>query len=387
MYQPAHPFGNRPLASYFALHRNRLRIWVQKLVRNFLDAAQAIQLSLNLSRRPYLGKYFERHKHQYSYAVGAFDVDRLGTLGRSILFCFPHQKKDFKKDIVPALIVSLGIMIIITLYFKGISFYYILTKLPGVSAFRAVTRIILIMLIPFSIITALFISSLIEKAKRWDRPLLRVFFVSCVFVFFLAENQNAPHRFSKKMAQRRVSVLIKKISVGHINHNSVLAYIHPPTRTWWVPSLDAMLAAQKLNISTLNGYSAKFPNGMLPLDSCYALNLVVSHYLRYYPQLSDQLHKLKNSLIVVNPGQPCTPDFLFSVSTIDHPLPAKAYKAAIWVKPGSMEANPGENFRIKVYVKNDSKFYGRQQACRRGNLRSVSLTGGLTPQQPANYRF
>lgn len=269
-------------------------------------------------------------------------------------FVFLTKKKDFKKDMVSALIISLGIMIIITLYFKGNSLYYILTRLPGVSAFRAVTRIILIMLIPFSIILASFISSLIERTKRWDRPLLRVFFVSLVFVFFLGENQNAPFRFSKNTAQKRIASLLKKISKKHINHNSVLAYIYTPTESWWVPALDAMLAAQELNIATLNGYSGKFPRGKVPIDSCYALNIVISNYLRQYPKLSDQTHKLKDSLIVVNSGHPCT--IYFASSTIDYPLPTNAYKAAISVKPENIEIKPGESFGVQVYVKNESQF-------------------------------
>jgi len=266
------------------------------------------------------------------------------------------KKKNFKMDIVPTLIISLAIMVIVTLYFRGFSLYYILAKLPGVMAFRAVTRIILVMLIPFSIITALFMSSLIEKTKSWDKRLLRVFFVSLIFVFFLAENQNAPIKFSKNMAQKRISVLIKNISERHINHNSVLAYIYSPIEHSWEPKLDAMLAAQELNISTFNGYGAKGGHvGWRDLCSCYDLNLLISHYLIYYPKLSDQLHKLKNSLIVVNSGQPCDTNFA-AASIIDHPLSANAYKAAIRVKPGNMEIKPGENFRVKVYIKNDSKF-------------------------------
>ena len=98
------------------------------------------------------------------------------------------------------------------------------------------------------------------KFKR----LFLIFFVAlCVVDQYTLTN--AVSAYSKKKSQKRVSLIEEKLIKN--NYQKFDSFAYAPDEKTEDPlyiQLDAMLAAQTLNIKTINGYTATSPSGYAP---------------------------------------------------------------------------------------------------------------------------
>ena len=134
------------------------------------------------------------------------------------------------------------------------SIYFLVHQLPGFSAMRSLTRIINIELLFFGLS---FATVLLFLIKKWRISSFLVFIM--ILPLLTIDNYikfDSAYRFSKSEAKARHNHLVEKMD--HLPEGTVISYepkeLKDPGHHY---QLDAMLAAQSLNLKSVNGYSAQ----------------------------------------------------------------------------------------------------------------------------------
>lgn len=154
------------------------------------------------------------------------------------------------------MIVTVLLVILITFSVHKYSIYFVFSKLPGANAIRGVTRIILVLLFPFSVILGTAITSIVHHTKnKWLVTLLGILFVGLTVVDQLADQST----YNKKDATARVDAAKQKMIQ---QPNAVIWLESEDTdNPFYITQLTGMLASQELGIPTINGYSGNQPQG------------------------------------------------------------------------------------------------------------------------------
>ena len=161
---------------------------------------------------------------------------------------------------------SLIFMLVTTISVFDHSLYFFLGKAPGFDAIRAICRIILAMVFPAAFITGAFIEEIANQQRsRWMGKIA----VAVMIFFTIYEASNISHQRDERVIwANRVDNLEKELQEVHgaaLRANNILVYTYPEKSTpaWWEfqNEIDAMLLAQKLGVTTLNGYSGNLPRG------------------------------------------------------------------------------------------------------------------------------
>ncbi|MAY63382.1 MAG: hypothetical protein CML29_14345 [Rhizobiales bacterium] len=173
-----------------------------------------------------------------------------------LVVVFSSQSEAAQKTL-KILAVSIVVAIIIFTGERGVSPYWLLAKLPGFDAMRAIARYVIILIFPISIFVALFIQDVVAAQKVWLRNLLTLF-----FVIWVAADAALLDRISYPASSARASVeKMRSEFPKNMNKNSVLLVGDVPGTNPTVRVLDVMLAGQSQGIRTLNGYSGNTPPG------------------------------------------------------------------------------------------------------------------------------
>lgn len=158
-------------------------------------------------------------------------------------------------------------LLLFTLNVRGFSPYLHLIFLPGVSAIRAVTRIVLVLLFPAALAIACGITQLQQGIAR-KRGIVPALIVAVLLVVLVVVEQTmdaaSASRWTKQQCQQRVAALVAEV----LQHDPA-ARLFVDVRangqgSSWEEDrqhLTAMAAAQVLGIPTLNGYSGWSPRG------------------------------------------------------------------------------------------------------------------------------
>ena len=213
--------------------------------------------------------------HEHQIFIG---VIPLLTFVLMPVYYFRHCNDPLVKKGMTAFIAT-ALLIILTLNVVGnYSLYEFALFLPGLKAIRAVTRIILMLLFPLAVILGLFIHSISENRRLQSHPIAKII-LSFVAMFVLVLDQNVTvggFATYPKLASQQRSTHIEKLVLQKGSEIRVFAYMpdkssDPP----YVVHLDAMMAAQNLNMATVNGYSGFYPkyydDFYNNFDQCYSL--------------------------------------------------------------------------------------------------------------------
>jgi len=135
---------------------------------------------------------------------------------------------------------------------------------PGVGAIRSVTRIVLVLLFPLSVILSTVLTSCGRRLRegRTEGGWGAVVAVGLLLCLVIAEQAHTPAAsFSVPEACSRLEAL--KNGLPPLRPDSVLfvGVAAKPGDPFYAVQLDAMLASQDLRIPTVNGYSGHFPPG------------------------------------------------------------------------------------------------------------------------------
>ncbi len=159
--------------------------------------------------------------------------------------------------------ISFLVLFVGTLYVGHRSLYQLVMGLPGISAIRAVSRIVLVMAVPVAIMAAIGIERL--QRTRIPRGAVTVLVIAALSVEVFAYR---PHGDSIAAWRDRLAPLAAAVADSPLKDDSVIyvtGRLHEPD---YLTELDAMVFAQDRKLPTLNGYSGNMPPGYVPPHPC-----------------------------------------------------------------------------------------------------------------------
>jgi len=158
---------------------------------------------------------------------------------------------------IPLILILTGLItFFLYLRFYEISAYVALYILPGFSSMRSLTRIINIELIFFAVSTAFVFSRIFKNNFRYKFLVFLAALSLLVFDNYFHENRS--YRTKVSEAKSRIDKIEKEFA--QVPEHALVSYepLKMESATIFY-QLDAMLASQKHNLKTLNGYSATSP--------------------------------------------------------------------------------------------------------------------------------
>ncbi|MBZ1350165.1 hypothetical protein KZZ10_05860 [Alcaligenaceae bacterium LF4-65] len=174
--------------------------------------------------------------------------------------------------------VSILILVGITVVVNGHSFYFLVIQLPGLDAIRAVSRIILVMLLPVSILVAVGVDCL----RRQFTSVMGYFVLALVALIVLSAETvfYKPHQAAREtwtMRQAGLNQLIGKPP----SEGTVIFVTQRKEEPFYLAELDAMIYAQDHKLKTLNGYSGSTPPGYVYPEPCVSVADRLAGYFQF----------------------------------------------------------------------------------------------------------
>lgn len=160
-------------------------------------------------------------------------------------------------------LVSLILLVAGTLMVGDKSVYRLLMSLPGISSIRAVSRIILIIAVPVSILAAVGVERL--RTSRVPGAVALILLV-LAFSFETLAIRTIAAPISEWRS--RIATLDAAVASAPLAKDAVIYLTGRSEESDYLPELDAMIFAQDRGLATINGYSGNFPPGYLPPSPC-----------------------------------------------------------------------------------------------------------------------
>lgn len=213
-----------------------------------------------------------RHEQQMFFGVGLWVLALIGIW--RIYYSGPY------KNIGRVALITLLILIISTLSIHDFSIYKLFLYLPGFSSVRAVSRIVLVMLLPMGILAGI----AMEYAVTLRSNAISRAMILCVFLLLLTTETVSYRPFNTPISawharQTQITELIanslnlKKEDILFVTGNASAGYQVEAIE------LDAMILAQDLGVATLNGYSGNVPKEYISPYPCVShLNRINSFF-------------------------------------------------------------------------------------------------------------
>ena len=248
----------------------------------------------------------------------------------------------------------------LTLSVASQSPYRLLVRLvPMLTGIRVVARVTHVLLLPFAYMTAAGIERLFRKPLKWLPGKLAGLAAVAICLAFAWETNVGSITVNKADAQRRIATLEK--SLGLEERRPKVSEGGPVLAALWldtsepaiVRQLDAMLAAQDLNIVTVNGYSRFSPPGFRYPTDCRTLAEMLREDAKLLPMFSTR--DVARRVRIAPSAVTCSGHFDAQASRSAGPLPDDAYAAAIAPQCLVCPATPGSLLKVLVNVTNLSQ--------------------------------
>jgi len=199
-----------------------------------------------------------RHEHQMFFGFGVWIIVACGAWiswrGRQ------HQ------DTGKIAILSFVFLFLLTISIGGFSVYLLLTHIPGISAVRAVSRIVLVMMLPVALLAALGSEQLLNLTKKYA-GLKRVAAIGLIFILGVevAAYQPSNTPISEWVARQTA---LREALPAELPADPILFVYKKVWEPFYMNELDGMIFAQDRGIPTLNGYWAHDLPGYKDADPC-----------------------------------------------------------------------------------------------------------------------
>jgi hypothetical protein len=155
-------------------------------------------------------------------------------------------------------LLSVALLFLLTLSVGGHSIYLAVTRLPGLGAIRAVTRIVSVMAFPLALLVAVAVDAQRSAPRRWQ------LFVAALVVLMVCESASTrPWTFDIAEARTRIQHVRGLLP----EPLPAKAMVFNPIRdgeVFYLNELDGVILAQDVGHPTLNGYSGNIPTGYSP---------------------------------------------------------------------------------------------------------------------------
>lgn len=258
----------------------------------------------------HLGEIAYRGEHQLFFGIGVLVLFAIGTW-----FCWVKSARvnspSRQSQICVARVTFTALLIIFlgSLMFGSGSAWNLIATVPGLQFIRAVSRIVLVMTFPVSIIVALSCENLYSyvNAKHYVQQLSLIIITALLIcsetVFFQKS------RTPIKQWHERLEALEAELP-SPLAPDSVLFIPKDVSNPGYeLPEVDAMILSQNLGIPTVNGYSGKFPKGHdhNPTERCISTSERLGGYTNFLGSSTSntmQIESIKNRIIKI-PNIPC----------------------------------------------------------------------------------
>ena len=259
-------------------------------------------LAENLSKSPY------RSEHQLFLGVGVMIFLLLGTF-----FCWTsNTTQNSHPNQMQIQVGKIACIALITLFFGTLmygvgSLWMSLTIIPGLNAIRAVTRIILIMIFPASIMVAIACEKL-YYSETFNTNAKKIGLIIGTAILLCSETalfQNS--RTPIEAWSQRIHILENGLEAP-LNKGHILFVAKDEAKPGYeLPEVDAMVFAQDRGIPTINGYSGKFPpgNDHNPIERCISAQERLGSYAKFTKVESDSTIATLMKKIITTPNISC----------------------------------------------------------------------------------
>src|SRR6056297_182694 len=279
----------------------------------------------------------------------------MGAFLFSLFVFFRRKKGEILQDPVPftATLTCASIVILTLALGKEISLYYLLYRIPGFGSLRAITRIILLLMFPLSILVAYFWDKLFSIFRSKGKY-IGIFLLMTMLPLVILDQFIHPdhfYHFPKKEAKKRVEKITEQFNGIITEGKPILAYLPVNGKDpYFAIHLDAMLAAQKMNMNVINGYSGNFPPGY-PFIFDFDPQELDKWFFVNDPEASE-------NILVVGRGKP----FFYQLEQ-DHrkwtfsrgPLEENGFSSFISVPKEVIHTSNDRYFQIKPQITNSSQ--------------------------------
>lgn len=258
------------LSSYLLADQSGLTSWIGKSVRSFPT----------------------RPEHQMFIGVGALLFLLVGLFAAMSKRHLPAETRHL--SIVSA--ISISLLVGMTAVVSGRSFYFLVIQLPGLDAIRAVSRIILVILLPVSILVAMGADYLRRQFTSvvgyFVLALAAMIVVGAETVFY------KPHQAAREtwtMRQDGLNQLIGK----PLSEGGVIFVTQRKEEPFYLAELDAMIYSQDHKLKTLNGYSGSTPPGYVFPEPCVSVADRLAGYFQFRQVPIEEQKKMIDQIRLV----------------------------------------------------------------------------------------
>jgi hypothetical protein len=255
----------------------------------------------------WIGQYFTdvpmRHEQQLFLGIGPL---LLGLAG--LTYCW---LKKIRPDTWGAILlvgrvssITLATLFFLTLSIDGHTLYLTaIEKLPALSSIRAVSRVVLVMMMPVAVLVALPMQALIQSRGP---QLAKIILAS--FVGLVATGEASHYNFVHVAKQdwlnrgRHLSALISQ----PLESDNILYVTADREETYFLTEVDAVIYAQDHHLRTINGYSGNIPPGYRYPDPCLPPSTRIDGYFAYFLP-DDERRKSLNDQVKLVSSSVCAP--------------------------------------------------------------------------------
>lgn len=238
-----------------------------------------------------------RPEHQMFVGLGTLALVFLGLVSLARGGGLPTGIRSIGAISAISILILVGMSVVVS----GYSFYFYIVRIPGLDAIRAVSRIILMILLPVSILVALGVSWLRGRFNSvvgvWVVTLAAIGVVGAETVFY------KPQHFSRDLWEARQSELGRVIGQP-LSQGSVIYVTQRKEEPFYLTELDAMIYAQDHKLKTLNGYSGSTPPGYVYPEPCVSVADRLAGYFQFRQVPIEEQKKLIDQVRLVE-MHPC----------------------------------------------------------------------------------
>lgn len=257
------------LSSYLLADRALLSSWIGNLV----------------------GEIPMRHEHQMFFGFGIWALGIFGAVSA--------WRGHIQQDLGKSAILSVAMIFIITLNVGGYSLYFLLAYIPGINSIRAVSRIVLVMMLPVGILVAIGTEQIYKHAGQ--ASYLRKAAVLTAILAILGTEVVAypPDKAPIDAWISRVNELRSKLP-EQLLANPIVFVTKKGLEPYYLSELDGMILAQDLDVPTLNGYSGNIPPGYLEPLPCYSYINRLNAYVSYRKLKISDMKAVANRVVTIS---------------------------------------------------------------------------------------
>lgn len=234
-----------------------------------------------------------RHEHQMFFGLGISVIALVG--------CVLAWRLENNGSLVKVAAITLLALVLFTTLFGSFSFYHLVLKVPGLSSVRAVSRVVLVMMLPLAILVAAAFEAIHQKWQVQSQPNMltgALLLMVVILVLTLETVMYKPYN-SPVAAWRERKAEVEKLLPANIPQDAILYLTQKKDEHFAFSEIDAMVVAQDRLLRTINGYSGNAPRGYTPPDPCISYKKRLNDYFSQHPTSTLDRSSLERQILTV----------------------------------------------------------------------------------------